>query len=150
MILDKIENSHLYAKTHSGIHKAFDYIKNTDFSKIAKGKYEIDGDDIFAIVNEYETKIPEEYLLESHIKYIDVQFIAQGIEQIGITTFTNQKPVKSYNSEDDYMLFKEPYNLVTLNESMFAIFYPDDIHIPGLVANKTPSKVKKVVVKVKL
>lgn len=149
MILDKIENSHLYAKTHVGIHKAFDYIKSTDFSKKPKGKYEIDGEEIFAIVNEYETKNPEEHLLESHIKYIDVQFIAQGVEQIGITTFNNQKPVKLYDSVDDYMLFKEPYNLITLNKGMFAIFYPDDIHIPGLIADK-PSKVKKVVVKVKL
>lgn len=149
MIVDKIENAHLYAKTHIGINKALDYIKNTNFLELAKGKYEIEGDEIFAIVNEYETKSPEENLLESHIKYIDVQFIAEGIEQIGFTTLNNQKPVKLYDSVDDYMLFKEPYNLITLNKGMFAIFYPDDIHIPGLMAG-TISKVKKVVVKVKL
>lgn len=149
MILDKIENSHLYASGHSGINKALTYLKNTNFLELTKGKYEIDGENIFAIVNEYDTKNPEEHLLESHIKYIDVQFIAQGVEQIGITTFNNQKPVKLYDSTDDYMLFKEPYNLITLNKGMFAIFYPDDIHIPGLIAD-IPSKVKKVVVKVKL
>ena len=149
MIVDKIENAHLYAKMHLGINKALEYIKNTNFLELEKGKYEIDGDEIFAIVNEYETKKSEENLLESHIKYIDVQFIAQGIEQIGFTTLNKQKPVKLYDSADDYMLFKEPYNLITLNKGMFAIFYPDDIHIPGLMAD-TISKVKKVVVKVKL
>lgn len=149
MIFDKIENAHLYAKTHAGINKALNYLKNTNFLELANGKHEIEGDAIFAIVNEYETKKPEENLLESHIKYIDVQFIAQGVEQIGFTTFNNQKPIKLYDSADDYMLFKEPYNLITLNKGMFAIFYPDDIHIPGLMAD-TISKVKKVVVKVKV
>jgi YhcH/YjgK/YiaL family protein len=149
MIFDKIENAHLYAKTHAGINKALNYLKNTNFLELENGKHEIEGDVIFAIVNEYETKKPEENLLESHIKYIDVQFVAQGIEQIGFTTFNNQKPVKLYDSPDDYMLFKEPYNLITLNKGMFAIFYPDDMHIPGLMID-TVSKVKKVVVKVKI
>ncbi|GGK42105.1 MULTISPECIES: YhcH/YjgK/YiaL family protein [Flavobacteriaceae] len=149
MIVDKIENAHLYTNSHSGIDKALNYIKNTNFFKLTKGRHEIEGDEIFAIVNEYKTKNQEENLLESHIKYIDVQFIAQGTEQIGFTTFNNQIPEKFYDSTDDYMLFKEPYNLITLNEGMFAIFYPSDIHIPGLIAD-TVSKVTKVVVKVKL
>ena len=149
MIFDKIENAHLYTKTHAGINKALNYLKNTNFLELENGKHEIEGDVIFAIVNEYETKKPEENLLESHIKYIDVQFVAHGIEQIGVTTFNNQQPVKFYDSTDDYMLFKEPYNLITLNKGMFAIFYPDDIHIPGLMID-TVSKVKKVVVKVKI
>lgn len=149
MIFDKIENAHLYAKTHAGINKALNYLKNTNFLELANGKHEIEGDAIFAIVNEYETKTLGEILLESHLKYIDVQYIAQGVEQIGFTTFNNQKPIKLYDSADDYMLFKEPYNLITLNKGMFAIFYPDDIHIPGLMAD-TISKVKKVVVKVKV
>jgi YhcH/YjgK/YiaL family protein len=149
MIFDKIENAYLYAKMHVGINKALNYIEKTNFLELANGKHEIEGDAIFAIVNEYETKKPDENLLESHIKYIDIQFIAQGIEQIGFTTFKNQKPVKLYDGADDYMLFKEPYSLITLNKGMFAIFYPDDIHIPGLMTD-TISKVKKVVVKVKI
>ena len=56
MIFDKIENAHLYAKTHAGINKALNYLKNTNFLELANGKHEIEGDAIFAIVNEYETK----------------------------------------------------------------------------------------------
>jgi len=149
MIIDKIENAHLYAKTHIRIHTALEYIKKTNFLELANGKYEINGDKIFAIVNEYETKKPAKNLLESHKKYIDIQFLVEGTEQIGFTSLYNQKPVKLYDNTDDYMLFNEPYNLITLNKGMFAIFYPDDIHLPGLIANN-PSKVKKVVVKVKL
>ena len=134
---------------HTGIKKALNYIQNTYFSDLATGKYEIEGDAIFAIVNEYETKEIGDNLLKAHLKYIDVQYVAEGIEQIGVTTLVNQKPIKLYDDVDDYMLFKEPYDLITLNKGMFAIFFPDDIHMPGIKADDI-IKVKKIVVKVKL
>lgn len=149
MIFDKIENADLYKGINSRIAKALNYLQNTDFSDLKNGKHEIDGDAVFSLINEYDTKNNDDNLLESHLKYIDVQYVAEGIEQIGITSFTNQKTFKSYDNADDYMLFKEPYNLITLNKGMFAIFFPDDLHMPGLNAGKI-SKVKKVVVKVKL
>ena len=149
MILDKIENADLYKGIHVGIHKALIYIQNSNFSDLINGRQEIDGDNIFAIVKEYQTKIIDDNLLESHLKYIDVHYMEQGIEQIGITTLTNQKPKAVYNNFDDYMLFKESCDLITLKKGMFAIFFPDDIHLPEITAGKI-SKVKKVVVKVKI
>lgn len=149
MILDKIENANLYKGIHSGINKAFLYIQSTNISNLNDGKHEIDGDDVFAIVMEYETKDINDDLLESHLKYIDVHYIAAGIENIGITTLVNQKAIKLYDDVDDYMLFKEPCDLITLNKGMFAIFFPDDIHLPGLISDNA-SKVKKIVVKVKI
>ncbi len=149
MILDKIENANLYKGMHVGISAALDYIQNTDFSDVASGKHKIEGDAVFAIVNEYETKNAEDNLLESHKKYVDVQYIAEGVEQIGITTLVNHKPTKLYDAADDYMLFKEPYDVITLSKGMFAIFFPDDIHLPGIKSGNI-SKVKKIVVKVKI
>lgn len=149
MILDKIDNATLYKGMHAGISKALDYIVNADFSELALGKHEIEGDSIFVIMNEYDTKSAEDSLLESHIKCIDVQYIVEGVEQFGITTHFNQKPTKLYNAEDDYMLFNEPYDLITLKKGMFIIFFPDDMHLPGIKIKKTAS-VKKVVVKVKI
>lgn len=149
MILDKIENANLYKGIHAGISKALEYLKNTNLSNLATGRYDLEDDTFFVMVYEYETKKVEGNLLESHIKYIDVQYIAEGIEQIGITTLVNQKPTKLYAAADDYMLYKEPYNLITLNKGMFAIFFPDDMHLPGIKFGDK-SKVKKIVVKVKI
>jgi len=56
MIIDKIENSNLYTNLSKVIEKAFSYIKNTDFSRISDGKYEIEGENLFALVQEYQTK----------------------------------------------------------------------------------------------
>lgn len=149
MIIDKIENSHLYQGVHPGIAKALDYIKNTDFNALSVGKHEIEGDNVFAIFKDYETKQIAEQLMESHLKYIDVQYVVEGVEHMGVTIHTGQTPKKAYDHDDDYMLFEESYDLITVKAGTFAIFFPDDIHMPE-VTTTTPEKVKKVVVKVKI
>lgn len=149
MITDKIENAHIYIGLNKRIEIALNYIQNTNFTNIELGKHEIDGDNIFAIVSEYETKNAEDCLLEGHKKYIDLQYIIEGSEQIGFASYSNQLPIEKYNNTDDYWLFKCNYSLMTLHKGFFAILFPDDLHIPGLKV-KDPSKVKKLVVKIKI
>lgn len=137
MILDKIENIDLYKGLHARVNKALNYIKTTDFSDILNGKYDIDGDSFFVIVKEYETKDMGNKLLESHLKYIDVHFIAEGIDQIGIATLVDQKPETAYNPIDDYMLFNSPCDFMILNKGMFTNFYPNDMFIPEIRSSST-------------
>lgn len=94
MIIDKIENANLYQGMQQGLDKALSYLKNTNFSDLAIGKHDIEGDAIFVIVKELETTPVEGKLLESHLKYIDVQYVIEGVEQMGVTLRTDQKPKK--------------------------------------------------------
>lgn len=149
MILDKIQNIDLYKKVHPCINIALTYIKNTNFLNLDFGKFEIEGDRVFAIYKEYETTPVGDKLSESHLKYIDVQYVVEGAEEMGVTTRTDQESTTSYDDEQDYMLFNEPYDVITVKAGMFAIFFPDDIHMPEITTNK-PSNVKKIVVKVKI
>jgi len=149
MILDKIENADLYKNIHPGVKKALNYIRNTNFNDLPMGKHEIEGNDLFVIFKEYQTKQVDGNLLESHLKYIDVQYIVDGVEQMGVTMHTAQEPKKKYDTVDDYMLFDEPYDIITVNKGMFAIFFPDDIHMPDITTGD-PSQVKKAVIKVKI
>lgn len=149
MILDKIENADLYKNIHPGVKKALNYIKNTNFNDLPMGKHEIEGNDLFVIFKEYQTKQVDGNLLESHLKYIDVQYIVDGVEQMGVTMHTGQEPKKKYDTVDDYMLFDEPYDIITVAKGMFAIFFPDDIHMPDITTGD-PSQVKKAVIKVKI
>lgn len=149
MIFDKIENANLYKGINIRIAKALTYIQSTNFSNLTPGKYEIEGDDIFAIIYEYATKDEKSELLEAHCKYIDIQYMAEGFENIGVTTLTDYQPVKLYDEKNDYMLFKENYTLTLLKQGMFAIFFPDDLHLPGIMATNI-TNVKKIVIKVKL
>jgi YhcH/YjgK/YiaL family protein len=148
MIIDKIENDKLYSGINSKIGQAFDYINKTNLSQIPLGKHEIDGDEVFALVNEYETKDKGESKFEGHHKYIDLQYIVSGNEFIGITTLTNQIPVET-NDENDYDLYELDSDLIKFDSGMFMIFFPDDLHMPGISLNQV-SKIRKVVIKIKV
>uniref|UniRef100_A0A7V2ZJ91 DUF386 domain-containing protein n=1 Tax=Ignavibacterium album TaxID=591197 RepID=A0A7V2ZJ91_9BACT len=149
MILDHIENRNLYSTLNSRINKALEYLADTDFSEIEAGRYEIDGDDIYALVSEYKTKDLSKGKPESHRNYIDVQFVASGEEFIGYAPLSDQKITEEYNEVNDITFYDCDQSLCLVQENMFAIFFPTDIHMPGIrVTNPIP--VKKIVVKVKI
>ena len=148
MIIDLLKNAHLYYSLGARFKTAFEYLQKTDFTKLEKGKYEIDGENIFAIVNEYDTIDASTEQMESHKKYIDIQYIVYGAERIGHELLQQQVPSKAYDEEKDFMLFGEaPAFFSVLEQGMFAIFFPHDLHMPNLKIDG-PQPVKKVVMKV--
>lgn len=148
MIIDKIENAKLYSGINSKIAQAFNFINKTDLLQIPSGKHKIDNEEVFAIVMEYDTKAKSESKFEGHHKYIDLQYIISGSEAIGITTLTNQVPIET-NKDDDYELYDLDADLIKFSAGIFMIFFPDDLHMPGVHLNGV-SKVRKVVVKIKV
>jgi YhcH/YjgK/YiaL family protein len=148
MVIDKIENYRLYSKLTKRLTKAFEFINDTDLVTIESGKYQIDNDDIFAIVQEYDTKEEKDCVLEGHHKYIDIQYIISGVEFMGFTPLTNQVSVEE-NLEKDYTFYDGDTSLIRVEEGMFTLFFPEDLHRPGVKSDQI-SKVKKVVVKVKI
>lgn len=149
MIIDHIENRNLYSDINPDIKKSLDYLYSTDFSEVENGKYEIDGDNIFVIVNEYKTKDLSQGKPESHKKYIDVQYVYLGKEFIGYAPLSNQKIVEPYNEGNDITFYDCEQSLCLIEKQMFAIFFPTDIHMPGIRVTN-PEVVKKVVIKVKV
>ena len=148
MILDKIENAHLYKALNKRIEKAFEYIKATDLKNIKPGKYEIDGENIFALVSEYKTKSEQEGKLEAHRKYIDVQYVISGEELMGYVPIGGQKVLDPYKEENDIIFFTGEKSFIKVSTGMFAIFFPEDVHMPGIMT-KESLPVKKLVIKVR-
>ena len=147
MIADRIENIDMYVGLGERIAAALKYISETDFSGVEKGKYAIDGDLVYASVNEYQTKPEADCKIEAHRKYIDVQFIVSGEETMGYAPLTDQQPSIAYNEEKDCVFFETPVSKLKFVAGMFAIYYPNDLHQPCISTEKA-STVKKVVVKV--
>lgn len=148
MIIDKIQKSLLYENLHPGFAKAFDFIRKTDFSKLVDGKYEIDGDNIFALVQEYKTKDKVKAKLEGHRKYIDIQYLHSGVELIAYANLENQIVI-SDDEEKDLAFYEGDGSFIKLESQMFAIFFPQDLHMPGIKLTNA-NKVKKIVIKVKV
>ncbi|WP_143310899.1 YhcH/YjgK/YiaL family protein [Chitinophaga vietnamensis] len=148
MIIDTLQQASLYHGLGQRFITAFDYLARTDFTRLEKGKYEIDGSHIFAIVNEYDTVDASSEQMEAHKKYIDVQYIVQGEEMIGHNFMNGQQPSQAYSDSEDYMLFAEKPSFFTkLQQGHFAIFFPTDLHMPNLQVS-APAPVKKVVIKI--
>jgi len=148
MVIDTLQNAALYENLGKHFSKAFNYLKTTDFMKMDAGRYVVDGDQIFAMVSEYETRDASQEKQEAHRQYIDIQYMVSGTELMGVTPLTNQQPSKEYSDEQDYLLFDEsPSFFAKVEAGMFIIFFPSDLHMPCISA-EPPTRVKKVVMKV--
>ncbi|MFT7612927.1 MAG: YhcH/YjgK/YiaL family protein [Parvicellaceae bacterium] len=148
MVIDHLNNSNLYLGLGPLIQKGFEFINNTDLAQAELGKHEIDGEDVFAIVMEYETKPVAECKYEGHHKYIDLQFLISGGEFMGVATLIDQTAVET-NLEHDYEFYDIQSDLIRFEPNTFMLFYPNDLHMPG-VHQTEPESVRKVVVKIKV
>ena len=148
MIIDKIENATIYKNLGERIKKSFDYITQTDLKNLASGKYEIDGENIFALISEYKTKPESEGKLEAHRKYIDVQYVIDGEELMGYAPLNGQERLDPYKEDNDIVFFKGDKSFTKVSAGMFAVFFPEDVHMPGIASGKS-SSVKKLVIKVR-
>ena len=149
MIIDRKENAELYIGVGDRINNALNFINNTDCESLALGRHDIDGDDVFALVSEYETKDAANCQLEAHRKFIDVQYVVNGEEQIGYAPLLDQPASMDYNENDDFVLYPAPASFTRIESGMFAIFYPGDLHMPGIMTERV-SSVKKIVIKVRV
>lgn len=152
MILDTIGNASKYYSVHPLFQQAFAYIQKTDLATIEAGKYEIDGDNLKAIVSGKKGVTAAESVakFECHNKYIDIQVCIKGVEQMG------WKPREKcsvenggYNAEKDVQLYNEtPDMYFQLTDNQFVIFFPEDVHAPMIAVND--GEIKKLVIKVKI
>lgn len=148
MIVDNIKNAEFYYRMGAKFQKAFEFLKNTDLLALENGKYFLDGDDIFAIVQEYQTKIESEGKFEIHRKYIDIQYIVAGQEKLGYVNSDYFISKGDFDEEKDIVFGEGKGIFVEANEGDFVIFAPQDAHMPSIAAS-TPEYVKKVVIKIK-
>lgn len=152
MIFDNIKNCKMYYEVNSGFEKAFEFIKKATEEDMESGKYEIDGDRVYGIVQNYESKLMKDSKFEGHEKYIDIQYILNGRELMGVMDISKAVVCDEYNAEKD-VAFYEKSDLATyciVGSGDFCIFCPHDIHSPGVAYDDTPSSVKKIIVKVKV
>ena len=147
MIIDAIKNRTIYTGLGAGIRTALEYLAQTDFAGLAPGRFDLKGDSLYALVQQYETKPREKGLWEAHRRYIDVQYVAAGVETMGYAPVGTLTVSQAYATENDCVLFSGTGDFLTARAGTFVIFFPEDAHMPCLVKDM-PGPVRKVVVKV--
>jgi YhcH/YjgK/YiaL family protein len=149
--IDRKEFAVSYFKNKERWDKAFIFLKTSDLSKLELKRHDIDSDNLYASVSEYFTKNEDDARFEAHQKYIDIQYVINGIEQISVAPVSLKKDViVPYDTAKDieFITVTRSTDMKATPERFF-IFFPSDIHRPGLKIGEN-SQVRKVVVKVKI
>ncbi|MFO7636251.1 MAG: YhcH/YjgK/YiaL family protein [Clostridia bacterium] len=146
MIYDTLINIPIYGNISERLEKAFRYLADHDMEFFDDGRYEIDGQEIFCIIQSYSSK--EESAWEGHKEYIDIQYMIYGTEEIRVSNIEEMRHVGMYDPEKDIHFFEGAASCrLFMRPRDFAVFFPEDIHMPALCID-APSHVKKAVIKV--
>ncbi len=148
MVIDYLKNAALYSGMHPRMVEAFRYLQKGDFAKIEPGRYEIDGADLFALIQQYDPKPREKARWEAHRKYIDVQYVFTGAELFGYAPLEHLDSV-AYDEAKDFHELKGDGDFLRVPAGTFLILFPQDAHMPG-IAGLASRFVKKIVVKILL
>ena len=146
MILDRLENSMRYVPLHPGFEAAFNFLKQSSLNDFKEGKEHIDGDRLYALAMATKGKGRRDARLESHRRYIDLQYSVDGSDFIGYENKSSCIPdEKGYDSESDIEFYSNsPAVWLPVTAGSFAIFFPEDVHAPL----GTDDFIHKVVIKV--
>ena len=150
MIFDHLSNISLYKTVSPDIYEGLTYLQQIS-PDITPGTYQITPR-VKAIVSEYETKVKNEVGFEAHRKNIDIQYLLKGEERIACMPIEKLTETEPYSEEKDAAFYAAEgvvAQTMTIGGGYFAIFFPQDGHMPQLSVDE-PEKVKKVVVKVKI
>jgi biofilm protein TabA len=146
--LDVVEFARQYSINKAYWDKAFIFLRDHDLRTLAKGKYPIDGDNVYASVTESATKNFDSTQWESHRKYVDLQYVITGEEKMGVCPVAKATVTKPYDAARDAANYSAEGKIYMAVPGTFFIFFPSDAHRPNISpgGNKVD---KKIVIKVK-
>src|SRR5262245_36384206 len=152
MILDALENAELYRGLPRRLVAALAYLRAIDLAALPIGKTIIDGERLFALTQEYAPKPAALLKYEAHRRYWDVQYVVRGVERMGWNTLARMTVSEPYSVERDVAFFGGEGDFFHVPAGTFAIFGPQDVHMPGVAIEEVSavSVVRKIVLKVEL
>ncbi|HEX6042167.1 YhcH/YjgK/YiaL family protein [Longimicrobium sp.] len=150
MILTTLAESGAYEGLGERVAAGLRWLRTFD-PAIPDGRHAIDGDDVFALVSTYDTGPSTEKRFETHVRHVDLQYVASGHERIlhaPAAALTVETP---YDEATDVAFYAEPpfASSLLMRPGDLAVFHPDDAHKPGCMAGGRHT-VRKVVVKVRV
>ena len=146
MIYDHLSNLTSYAPLLPALRSVADYLSTMDAEAFTAGTTELDGG-ARCIASEFVTAAPEEFTLECHRRFIDVHVTLVGAERIGVRALALCEAAGEYHEDNDYQHVRGTVSLLDMVPGTFAVFFPDDAHIPGLPLGISGEAIRKLVFK---
>ena len=148
-VVAKIADCGRYVSLNPHFAKAFAFLQRKDLATLAVGRYEIDGDNCWAMVQEAKLTPLAGGKVESHRRYVDIQAPISGPETFGLMTLGAQQLALPFDVQKDYMLFDAETKPVTLQPGEFALFFPPTGGHAPCHSENGPRTIRKLVIKVK-
>lgn len=148
MIKDHINHANRYASVHPLFPRAFEWLAEHANQKFQEGRIELDGVQLIALPQHYETHGFNADMFEAHQRYIDIQYVASGSEHIHVGAPETMTCVSLYDTTKDVAFFKGIGSILTVNAGEFVVLWPHEAHVPGCHPAEAPTPVSKIVLKV--
>ena len=146
MIIDKLENIGMYVSVNPLFAQAIEFLKSTDLNAHELGKVVLKEGELFVNFAAARPKTKDDAKIETHNNFIDIQIPLTDTELMGYMPRTDLAEAE-YNAEKDVTFYPgHATDYLTVKPGMFAIFFPEDAHAPGV----TEVELKKVIVKVRV
>jgi biofilm protein TabA len=151
MLIDHLRNANKYYSISPYVAKGLLWLEKhkDDLATMENGRYDIQGEDVYAIVNSYDTKPAADCGWEAHKVYCDIHYSVTGSERIAYSHISRMKESQAYNVEKDYSLYQGEGDWVAVRENMFCLLLPEDVHAPGAFLDNESTFLKKVVIKLR-
>ena len=132
MIVDTLVETRRYANLHPAFAAAFEFLARPALGSLPLGRHALDGDLLYVTIDQTEGRGREGARLESHRRYIDIQFTIEGDEEIGWTPVDDcAAPAGPYDDDRDIRFYEDrPRTWVAVPRGRFTIFFPEDAHAP--------------------
>jgi biofilm protein TabA len=132
MIIDRLEYADRYVALHPLFGAAFRFLREMDPYEMEDGKHLIQGEELFAIVERTNGKGRTGSKVEHHRRYIDIQYVVSGNEQMGWMPIGNcHEASDAFDSQRDIGFYTDkPETWLDVVPGCFTIFFPEDGHAP--------------------
>jgi YhcH/YjgK/YiaL family protein len=147
MILDTLQHFNYYLAVHPLLEPVYRFLQTEAWTKFPAGKREL-GNNITCNISEYQTKEAALKFIECHCRFIDLQIMVDGSETIGFCHRDDCRVLEPYNDEKDFEKLSGTCDFLILKKGNFALFFPQDAHMPGLWIENRAASVKKMVFKI--
>jgi biofilm protein TabA len=146
MILDTLAHADRYAALHPLFPQAIEFMRGNDLKSLKPGRHPILGEDLFAIAESCAGRRRAEAQLECHRRYIDIQLVLEGTDEMGWKPIHDcVQPETDYSEAKDIRFFKDaPDAWIATRAHAFCIFFPEDAHAPLVSAGY----IRKIIFKI--
>ncbi len=143
MIIDKFDNIRFYSGLLHNLESGLEAVAALRIPEV--GRYEFDGG--YFMVQKGSTKPLAEGTFEAHRKYVDIQIILEGSEEVAWQDITDLTTATEYNQEKDAERLNGSFeHVMKISEGMFYIAFPHDGHKP-VSHTEVPQTFTKIVMK---